>query len=54
MICVVCVCDAMCVFVCARVCVCMCGTVEYSQVDWHEFVLVETINFRETETGKFI
>ena len=26
--------------------------VEYSQVDWHEFVLVETVNFRETETGK--
>ena len=27
--------------------------VEYSQVDWHEFVLVETINFRETETGEY-
>ena len=28
--------------------------VEYSQVDWHEFVLVETITFRENETGIFI
>lgn len=27
--------------------------VEYSQVDWHEFVLVETITFRENETGVY-
>ena len=26
--------------------------VEYSQVDWHEFILVETITFRENEAGE--
>lgn len=25
--------------------------VEYAQIDWHDFVLVETIDFRESETG---
>ncbi|KAL5479911.1 hypothetical protein EMCRGX_G023512 [Ephydatia muelleri] len=25
--------------------------VEYAQIDWHDFVLVETISFRENETG---
>ena len=27
-------------------------TVEYAQIDWHSFVIVETINFRESEAGK--
>ena len=26
--------------------------VEYSSIDWHDFVVVETINFRENETGQ--
>ncbi len=25
---------------------------EYAQIDWHDFVIVETINFKESETGK--
>lgn len=25
--------------------------VEYAQIDWHDFVIVETINFRESEAG---
>ena len=25
---------------------------EYAQIDWHSFVIVETINFRESESGK--
>ena len=26
--------------------------VEYSSIGWHDFVVVETINFRENETGQ--
>ena len=29
-------------------------TVEYAQIDWHDFVIVETINFRENEAGPFV
>ena len=29
------------------------STVEYSQIDWHDFVIVETISFRESEAGTF-
>ncbi|XP_019853715.1 PREDICTED: splicing factor 3A subunit 1-like [Amphimedon queenslandica] len=25
--------------------------VEYAQIDWHDFIIVETINFRESEAG---
>ena len=25
---------------------------EYAQIDWHSFVIVETINFRESEAGR--
>ncbi len=25
--------------------------VEYAQIDWHDFVICETINFREDEAG---
>ena len=25
--------------------------VEYAQIDWHDFVIVETISFRESEAG---
>ena len=28
--------------------------VEYSSIDWHDFVVVETINFRENETGQLL
>ena len=28
--------------------------VEYSSIDWHDFVVVETINFRENETGQLV
>ena len=28
--------------------------VEYSYIDWHDFVVVETINFRENETGQLL
>ena len=31
--------------------VCFFVAVEYAQIDWHDFVLVETIDFRESETG---
>ncbi len=27
------------------------ATVEYAQIDWHDFILVETINFKESEMG---
>lgn len=27
------------------------SAVEYAQIDWHSFVIVETINFRESEAG---
>ena len=27
---------------------------EYSSIDWHDFVVVETINFRENETGQLV
>ena len=26
--------------------------VAFAQVDWHDFVVVETVNFREDEIGK--
>ena len=29
-------------------------TVEYAQIDWHDFILVETINFKESEMGTSI
>ena len=32
-------------------CTCVILLVEYSSIDWHDFVVVETINFRENETG---
>lgn len=25
--------------------------VAFAQIDWHDFVVVETVNFRESETG---
>ena len=28
------------------------GIVEYAQIDWHDFVVVETISFRDDETGE--
>ena len=34
------------------ICTCVILTVEYSSIDWHDFVVVETINFRENETGQ--
>ena len=27
--------------------------VEYAQIDWHDFVIVETISFRESEAGTY-
>ena len=27
-------------------------SVEYAQIDWHDFVIVETINFNENEAGE--
>ena len=29
-----------------------CFAVAFAQVDWHDFVVVETVNFREDEIGK--
>ena len=28
--------------------------VEYSSIDWHDFVVVETINFRQNEMGQLL
>ena len=33
------------------VCACSLSAVEYASIDWHDFVVVETIAFREDESG---
>ena len=32
-------------------CACSLSAVEYASIDWHDFVVVETIAFREDESG---
>ena len=34
-----------------EVCACSPSAVEYASIDWHDFVVVETIAFREDESG---
>jgi hypothetical protein len=28
--------------------------VSFAQIDWHDFVVVETVEFKESETGQFL
>lgn len=30
------------------------STVAYAQIDWHDFVVVETVDFQPNESGKFM
>ena len=30
---------------------CVYSTVAYAQIDWHDFVVVETVDFQQNETG---
>jgi len=32
-------------------CFCVFYTVAFAQVDWHDFVVVETVDFKDSETG---
>lgn len=29
------------------------STVAYAQIDWHDFVVVETVDFQPNESGKY-
>ena len=32
---------------------CLFSSVAYAQIDWHDFVVVETVDFQPNESGKF-